>query len=545
MTGCLPGPQHALSNTRESYPVPVHRPTPELHNSAQVFCYLEGFRKERRLLLGLFFIAALAPAYFAADFSNLMPSTLLRLVPAIGVALAAASVLAVIELYRSMARKLIKLHGTYSMIDRQNRIDPLTGALSRSCFLDAYEEALARHRKRGSVALVVIDIDHFKQLNDGFGHPAGDQVLEFCARAAKDAFHQATVGRLGGDEFAVFFSHEEEISEAYIEQACETLLATLRDGVYLNSRRQPLSASMGIAVSPRDDTNMRVLMSHADMALYQTKRNGRAGWSFFRKDILGDMRHERFVERELRAAILMQQLSVVYQPIVDGDGQLNSLEALVRWDNPVRGTISPAEFIPVAEKSNMIHDLGVFVLSRVCRDLPELPDVPVNVNVSARQLRLAEFKRDYLDVLEKHGVEARNIILEITESSLLETSEKFVKRIDDLRAAGFRIALDDFGLGYSEFNQLRTLPFDIIKIDKSFIQNIGLDRVTDVFVSAVVQIADHLDRSVVAEGIESEADGVRAAVAGCRLFQGYHYNRPVSREELALTYGRRPIRAVA
>jgi EAL domain-containing protein (putative c-di-GMP-specific phosphodiesterase class I) len=290
---------------------------------------------------------------------------------------------------------------------------------------------------------------------------------------------------------------------------------------------------------------MRVLMSHADMALYQTKRNGRAGWSFFRKDILGDMRHERFVERELRAAILMQQLSVVYQPIVDGDGQLNSLEALVRWDNPVRGTISPAEFIPVAEKSNMIHDLGVFVLNRVCRDLPELPDVPVNVNVSARQLRLSEFKRDYLEVLEKHGVAARNIILEITESSLLETSEKFVRRVEDLRAAGFRIALDDFGLGYSEFNQLRALPFDIIKIDKSFIQNIGLDRVTDVFVSAVVQIADHLDRSVVAEGIESEADGVRASVAGCRLFQGYHYNRPVSREELALTYGRRTVRAVA
>ncbi|MFZ2102091.1 MAG: bifunctional diguanylate cyclase/phosphodiesterase [Oricola sp.] len=517
----------------------IKRPTPEPRNSEPVFNQLESFRRERRLLTGLFFIAALVPLYIAVDSSNMMSSDILPLIPPLGVALAIVSVIAVIELYRSMMRKLISLHGTYSLVDRQNRIDPLTGALSRSCFLDAYEDALARYRKRGSVALVVIDVDHFKQINDGFGHPAGDQVLEFCALVAKSAFHNATVGRLGGDEFAVFFAHEEEISESYIEQACEAFLASLRDGLFLNHRRQTLSASLGVSVAPRDDTNMRVLLSYADMALYNTKRNGRAGWTLFRKDILGDMRQERFLERELRAAILLRQLSVVYQPIVTGDGELNSLEALVRWQNPVRGMISPAEFIPVAEKSNLIHELGLYVLNQVCADMAGLPKVPVNVNVSARQLRLNEFKRDYLDVLETHGVEAQRVILEITESSQLEMSEKLISRIGDLRAAGFRIALDDFGLGYSEFNQLRTLPFDIVKIDKSFIQNIGLDRVTDVFVSAVVQIAEHLDRSVVAEGIETEADGTRAAVAGCRLFQGYHYEAPVGREVLMQRYGDR------
>jgi len=524
----------------------VHRPTSRLPGAEKVSGYLESFRKERRLLIALSLTAALVSLFVAAFTSGMMASSPLRhAMPAAGLALTLASLVTGFEIYRSMTKKLVTLHGTHSLANRQHRIDPLTGALSRSFFLDAFEDALARHRKGGSVALIIIDVDHFKQINDGLGHPAGDTVLEFFARAADRAFHNATVGRLGGDEFAVFLAHEEEISESYIEQACEAFFASLREGVYLNARRQQLSASIGVAMAPRDDTNMRVLLSYADMALYQSKRNGRSGWSFFRKDILGDMRQERFIERELRAAILLKQLAVAYQPIVDRDGRLNSLEALVRWDHPVRGKISPADFIPIAEKSSLIHELGMAVLDSVCRDIDKLPDVPVNVNVSARQLRLAEFRDDYLGILEAHGVAPRQIVLEITESSQLETTDKFVRRIADLRAAGFRIALDDFGLGFSEFDQLRRLPFDIIKIDKSFIQNIGLDRVTDVFVSAVVQIAEHLDRKVVAEGIESEADGTRAAVAGCRLFQGYHYTPPASIEDLTAKYGAGPQREVA
>ncbi|GAB4355688.1 MAG: hypothetical protein Kow0026_15050 [Oricola sp.] len=524
----------------------VHRLTSRAQSAAKVTNYLEIFRKERRLLIFLSLAAALVSICVAAVTSEMpMSRSMLQAMPLVGMVMTVASVLTGFEIHRSMTRKLIMLHGTHSLANMQNRVDPLTGALARSAFLDALEDALARHRESGSVALIIFDVDHFKQINDGLGHPAGDTVLEFFARSAERAFHNATVGRLGGDEFAVFLTHEEEISENYIEQACEAFLGALRAGVYLNARRHHLSASIGVAMAPRDDTNMRVLLSYADMALYQTKRNGRAGWSFFRKDILGDMRQERFIERELRAAILLKQLDVAYQPIVDAEGRLNSLEALVRWDHPVRGKISPADFIPIAEKSSLIHDLGLFVLDKVCSDFAQLPDVPVNVNVSARQLRLAEFKDDYLGVLEAHDIEPRRIVLEITESSQLETTDKFVRRIADLRAAGFRIALDDFGLGFSEFDQLRRLPFDIIKIDKSFIQNIGLDRVTDVFVSAVVQIADHLDRKVVAEGIESEADGTRAAVAGCRLFQGYHYKPPVSVGELTAKYGTNAKREVA
>lgn len=502
-----------------------------------VLGYLESFRKERRLLLGLFFIAGLVSVYFAGIGSNMMGSAFLHMVPPVGVALALIFVVSVIEVYRSMTSKLIKLYGVHSLVDQQNRLDPLTGALSRSRFLEAYEAALFRHRKSGSVALVVIDMDHFKQINDSFGHPAGDQVLEFSVRAARAAFHDATIGRLGGDEFALFIAYDEDIGASYLADACNALLSELSQGIHIDHRRLGLSASMGVAMAPRDDTNMGVLMSYADMALYQSKREGRARWTIFAKDILGDVRHERFLERELRAAILLRQLSVFYQPIVDTDGKLNSLEALVRWDHPVRGRMNPSTFVPVAEKTNLIHDLGLFVLAQVCRDLPGLPDVPVYVNVSARQLRFGEFKRDYLGVLAEHEVEPRRIVLEITESSSLETSDGFIRLIEGLRGAGFRIALDDFGLGYSEFNQLRKLPFDIIKIDKSFIQNLAHDRVTDVFVNAVVQVADHLDRTVIAEGIESADDRIRAEIAGCRLFQGFHYMAPVERGDVAKTYG--------
>jgi len=256
----------------------------------------------------------------------------------------------------------------------------------------------------------------------------------------------------------------------------------------------------------------------------------------FGSAILDEMRRERFIERELRAAITQDQLEVHYQPIVDANGNLSSLEALVRWTNPVRGAISPAEFIPVAERSQLICELGRYVMRRVCHDMPRLPDVPVNVNISARQLAHEGFLAEYLQILDACGVAPSRFILEITESALLETSDAFVAKIADIRAAGFRIALDDFGMGYSEFNQLRKLPFDIIKIDKSYIQNIGTDIVTDTFVSAVTQIAGQMDRIVVAEGIETRDDNHRASLAGCRLFQGYYYQAPMALDRLSEAY---------
>ena len=424
---------------------------------------------------------------------------------------------------------MTRLIGDFKIAHARHDADALTGAFVRNRFLGDLSEAILRRRSDGgSVALIVFDVDHFKQINDGFGHPVGDAVLQFCVRAALKAFHGCTVGRMGGDEFALFIEHDSPITGAYVERACGEFLGHLRQGFHVSHRRQTVSASIGIAIAPGDAARADTLFGHADIALYESKRAGRSTWRFFRPEILADKRYERFVERELRAAILLNEISVLYQPIVDGEGNLKSLEALTRWEHSSRGRINPSEFIPVAERSRLIHDLGVAVLRQVCADMAELPDVTVNINVSAKQLQLSHFQEDYLAVLANAGVHPSRIVLEITESSQLEASASLNRRIEGLREAGFRIALDDFGMGYSEFNQLRTLPFDIIKIDKSYIQSLGTDKVTDIFVSAVVAVATHLDRKVVAEGVETEAEIVKARLAGCGLFQGYLFDRPIT-----------------
>jgi len=432
---------------------------------------------------------------------------------------------------------MTRLMGDFKLAHARQDADALTGAFVRNRFLADLSEAILRRRTDGgAVALLVFDVDHFKQINDGFGHPVGDAVLEFCVQCARKTFPGAVVGRMGGDEFAVFMEHDAPISNGYVDRACGEFLASLREGFHVGHRRQTVSASIGVALSPVDATRADVLFGHADIALYESKRAGRGTWRFFRPEILADKRHERFVERELRAAILMQELKVLYQPIVNSDGRLKSLEALVRWDHSSRGRINPSEFIPIAERSRLIHDLGMVVLRQVCFDMAGLPHVRVNVNVSARQLQLGHFQQDYLGIVTEAGVHPSRITLEITESSLLEASGDLNDRIKTLRDAGFSIALDDFGMGYSEFNQLRTMPFDIIKIDKSYIQSLGIDKVTDIFVSAVVAVATHLDRQVVAEGVETQADIIKASAAGCGLFQGYLFDKPLTAEAVSRKY---------
>ena len=248
--------------------------------------------------------------------------------------------------------------------------------------------------------------------------------------------------------------------------------------------------------------------------------------------MLTDIRNEKALVRELRAAILLRHLRVAYQPIVDSEGQLVAFEALLRWRHALRGVIPPDVFIPVAERAMMIGEIGNYVLRQVCEDLENLPDVSVNVNLSANQIAMPDLKERILDILADTATPPNRIVLEITESASLAANERIASQISALQDVGFRIALDDFGMGYSEFNQLRALPYDVIKIDKSYITALGTDHVTDVFVSAVVEIARRSGKFVVAEGIETEDDRLRASAAGCDRFQGYYFGRPVFLEEI-------------
>lgn len=492
------------------------------------------------ILFGLFALVMVFEYFFrTADYTN---GFLIDLTDA---AIIVALSLGVVYLAISLADlrgKLRALGKRYNSLLAQSERDVLTNVLNRETFVSQAKQALETRGKSRFFALFLIDVDHFKQVNDTHGHPAGDRVLVFVAEKLLAHFPAARVGRLGGDEFAVLIEHSDPITGKWADDLCSKFAAALADKVNTGTQRLSVSASIGIALAPDHGKTWSSLVINADMALYASKKNGRACATLFRDDMLTDIRNEKALVRELRAAILLRHLRVAYQPIVDGDGRLISFEALLRWRHPLRGVIPPDVFIPVAERALMIGEIGYYVARQVAEDIPNLPEVSVSINLSAIQIAMPDLKEKMLDILAETATSPQRIVLEITESASLAVNERIAGQISSLQDAGFRIALDDFGMGYSEFNQLRALPYDVIKIDKSYICALGTDHVTDVFVSAVVDIARRCGKYVVAEGIETEDDLLRARAAGCDRFQGYYFGKPVFLEEIPrdrMDYGNR------
>ncbi|MCY0148142.1 EAL domain-containing protein [Hoeflea sp. G2-23] len=437
--------------------------------------------------------------------------------------------------------RLKSLGKDHARVLAQSERDALTGVFNREKFVFEAKLALETRSNTSFFALFLADIDHFKQVNDSLGHPAGDTVLVHFAEKLRMHFPGAQVGRLGGDEFGVLIEHSDPITAKYAHELCAGLESGLSKSASVGNHRLSVSASIGIALAPYHGKTWSSLFINADMALYASKKNGRACATLFQEEMLTDIRNEKALVRELRAALLLRHLRVAYQPIVDANGRLVAFEALLRWRHALRGVIPPDIFIPVAERALMIGDIGDYVLSHVCEDMPRLPDVPVNVNLSANQIAKPDLKAQMLKILAETGTDPHRIILEITESASLAANPVIAGQISALQDVGFRIALDDFGMGYSEFNQLRALPYDVIKIDKSYIRTLGSDHVTDVFVSAVVEIARCAGNCIVAEGIETEADLMRASAAGCDRFQGYYFGKPSFIEDMdgsRLDYGK-------
>jgi diguanylate cyclase (GGDEF)-like protein len=458
--------------------------------------------------------------------------------------LAALAILVLAASLLNLRSKLRALGKEYGKIVAQSERDTLTGILNREAFVSEAKRALDKYGKNRFFALFLIDVDHFKQVNDTHGHPSRGPGAQLRRREIASSFSGARVGRLGGDEFAVLIEHSDPITAKWAHESCAEFARGLAAQVNIGAQRLSVTASIGIALAPDHGKTWSSLVINADMALYASKKNGRACSTLFEENMLTDIRNEKALVRELRAAILLRHLRVAYQPIVDVDGQLIGFEALLRWRHALRGVIPPDVFIPVAERALMIGEIGNYVLRQVCEDLPRLPDVKVSVNLSANQIAMPELKEKMLAILAETGTDPRRIVLEITESASLAANERIANQISALQDAGFRIALDDFGMGYSEFNQLRALPYDVIKIDKSYICALGTDHVTDVFVSAVVEIARRSGKNVVAEGIETEDDLLRASAAGCDRFQGYHFGKPVFLESIArelLDYSNKPV----
>ena len=405
---------------------------------------------------------------------------------------------------------------------RSNR-DALTGVFTRAYFL----EALGMHVFHGSqtpVGYLQLDMDNLKVLNDSAGHAAGDAALVHLSGIIKQVMPGATVGRLGGDEFGIMIAGHD--NKAALRRLGEALLRVLERPVSIAGRPVRLSASIGVALSPQDAVDAVDLISKADLALYKAKKGGRNAVISFDPDMLGDERHRRFVERDLRAALLMEELELHYQPVYGADMAIRSHEALVRWRHQVRGVISPAQFIPIAEESDLIGKLGEWVLRRACADLPALGGLPVAVNVSPMQLRHADFARSFAAILAETGTDPRSIIVEVTETVPLNAGDVEMANLDALRMLGVRVAIDDFGAGHASLQYLRGFAFDIIKIDRSYVANMGSSRIDSMIVSAVCDIARALPVEVIAEGIETQEQFMQLRQAGCTGFQGYLLGRP-------------------
>jgi diguanylate cyclase (GGDEF)-like protein len=406
--------------------------------------------------------------------------------------------------------------------------DALTGVATRSFFLETLRNEVYHGSKR-AVGYLQLDMDNLKVLNDSAGHGAGDAALLHLAATIREMLPDALVGRLGGDEFGIaVFGHD---SRPALRRLCEDLLRRLERPVGIAGRPVRLTATIGFALAPLDATDVDELISKADLALYKGKKSGRHVVVPFDPDMLGDERHRRFVERELRAALLLDELELYYQPVFDADRTVRSHEALVRWRHNVRGIISPDQFISIAEESDLIDKVGEWVLRRACMDLPRL-GTPVAVNVSPAQLRHADFAPRFAGVLAETDTNPGNVIVEITETVPLQARGIELANVDALRALGVSIAIDDFGAGHASLQYLRSFAFDIIKIDRTYVCNLGESRIDAIIVSAVCDIARSLPVDVVAEGVETEEQFTLLREAGCTRFQGYLLGRPRPLDDL-------------
>ena len=425
--------------------------------------------------------------------------------------------------HRWMSRRLTSIQRQVQEAQAQSNRDALTGVFTRAYFL----EAMGAHVFHGSprpVGYLQLDMDNLKILNDSAGHAAGDAALVHLSRVIDQVVPGAIVGRLGGDEFGIMIAGHD--NKAALRRLGEALLRMLERPVSIGGRAVRLSASIGVALSPQDGVDVTDLISKADLALYKAKKNGRHAVVAFDPDMLGDERHRRFVERELRAALLMEELELHYQPVFGADMVIRSHEALVRWRHQVRGMIPPVQFVPIAEESDLIGKLGEWVLRRACNDLPALGGLPVAVNVSPVQLRHADFAGSFAAILTETGTDPHLIIVEVTETVPLNAGDIEMANLAALRKQGVRIAIDDFGAGHASLQYLRGFSFDIIKIDRSYVANMGSSRIDGMIVSAVCDIARALPVEVIAEGIETQEQFAQLRQAGCTGFQGYLLGRP-------------------
>ena len=414
--------------------------------------------------------------------------------------------------------------------------DPLTGLPNRRAFYDALTERLQRGAPGCSrAALILVDLDDFKNVNDTLGHGAGDELLKHVADALRQSVRVADlVSRIGGDEFAVLVAIAKEKAEGI--RTAERIARALARPFDLPRASIVASASVGVSVYPDDAADIAALVSSADIALYAAKSTGKNAAVEFHPNMTVEARRRTRLEAQLRKAIEEDALSLVYQPQFSCEtGRMIGVEALARWIHPVDGEISPIEFVPVAEDSELIVALGRWVLRRACRDAARWNTEPgvelhVAVNVSARQLREADYSQDVMAILADSGLSPHLLELELTESQLMANMTAGVEAMRQLREAGIRLSLDDFGTGYSSRSYLQSFPVNNLKIDRAFVK--PLPQAGQPIVTAIISMAHSFGIGVVAEGVEDAAQLAWLTDAGCDIVQGYLTGRPMPFERI-------------
>jgi diguanylate cyclase (GGDEF)-like protein/PAS domain S-box-containing protein len=404
--------------------------------------------------------------------------------------------------------------------------DGLTGLPNRNLLRQQMDDILL-HSRRGAekVAVLVLGLDNFKAVNDTLGHGIGDKLLRGVAKRLRSTLREEdTLARLNSDEFAIVQSGVARPEDAVL--LARRLLEAIGDPYLLDGHSVVIGASIGIAVSPGDGDESDKLLKNADMALSRAKNDSRGTFSFFEAEMDARAQTRRKIEIDLRDAIQNDVLRPYYQPLVDlSTGRITGCEALVRWPHAERGMISPAEFIPVAEETGLINALGGLMLQRACMDAAQWPgDVRVAVNLSPLQFRVGNLLSVVMDALKQSGLPARRLELEITETLLLEKSSQVLATLHALRSLGVRISMDDFGTGYSSLSYLRSFPFDKIKIDQSFVRDLGSNRDAQAIVRSIISLGMGLGVTITAEGVETEAELSCLRNEGCHEGQGYLFS---------------------
>ena len=475
--------------------------------------------------------------FFFADEGHFRPA-------AVNLALVALGMIAILMTYNRDFANLVasrrslleKQEETQRLSDdnlRLANLDSLSGLPNRRALMSRLGEIHAPDREKGAVtAVVFVDLDGFKDVNDAYGHETGDTLIKIVAGQFQRLTPQnAILARLGGDEFASLISdpNADELAKTFAMRA----IALLEQPIKIGDRNIQVGASIGIACAVPGDCDSQELFRRADTAMYDVKANGKGGVKTYSPELDAERQRQQDLETQIRQGLREEEFEVHYQPIVDAATKaIVSVEALLRWPRRPEGAIGPDQFIPVAEASGLINPLGLFVLRRACEDFLNVEGLRLSVNVSPAQFRDPEFEAKVATILSETAFPAERLELELTEGYLIDHPQRAMTAISSLKGMGVSVALDDFGTGYTSIAYLQQYGFDRIKIDKSLAGQIGADKKAGVLVAGAIYLATGLDMAVTAEGVETEEQAALLRLAGCQCLQGFWYSAPKSLRDL-------------